>query len=126
VSVTGFVSCIEEELASADLVIVPLRFGSGTRIKILEAFAHRIPVVGTTLGAEGLDVVDGTHMMIGDTPDGLAAACAEVLSSSERRAGLVEKAQRLFLDQYQWSRISESIVELANTLARTPRPLRSS
>ena len=54
VTVVGKVPRMEPELARADLVVVPLRMGSGTRLKILEAFAHRVPVVSTPLGAEGL------------------------------------------------------------------------
>ena len=69
VTIVGQVPDIDTELARADLVLVPIRFGSGTRIKILEAFAHRIPVVSTGLGAEGLDVVDEQHLLIADTPD---------------------------------------------------------
>ena len=53
VHVVGRVPDIATELARADLVVVPVRYGSGTRIKILEAFAHRMPVVSTTLGAGG-------------------------------------------------------------------------
>ena len=57
-TVTGYVPHIEDELARSDAVIVPIRFGSGTRIKLLEAFAHRIPAVSTSIGAEGLAVVE--------------------------------------------------------------------
>ena len=54
---------MEPELAGATVAVVPVRFGSGTRVKILESFAHRVPVVSTTLGAEGLDVEDGVHLL---------------------------------------------------------------
>ena len=53
-------------------MIVPIRFGSGTRIKLLEAFAHRIPAVSTSIGAEGLAVVDGTHLLLADDDDAFA------------------------------------------------------
>ncbi|HLH29275.1 MAG TPA: glycosyltransferase family 4 protein, partial [Acidimicrobiales bacterium] len=66
VTVVGKVPDMTDELASADLVVVPVRYGSGTRIKIIEAFAHRIPVASTSLGAEGLDAVDGVHLLVGD------------------------------------------------------------
>ena len=59
VTVVGKVPTMEPELAHADIAVVPIRYGSGTRFKILESFAHRVPVVSTTIGAEGLDVVDG-------------------------------------------------------------------
>ena len=67
----------------ADLVVVPLRFGSGTRLKVLEAFAHRVPVVSTTLGAEGLGARDGVHLLVADTADDLAVG---VRPAADRRA----------------------------------------
>ena len=65
---TGTVDDLAAELTRADVAVVPVRFGSGTRIKILEAFAHRIPVVSTTIGAEGLDVTNGRELLIADDP----------------------------------------------------------
>lgn len=117
VSVVGPVPDIADELAAADVVAVPLRFGSGTRIKILEAFAHRIPVVSTTLGAEGLDVVDGVHLLVADDPDDFAAACAELLRDESRRAALADAAERLFLDRYRSDRAFSAASELARKVA---------
>ena len=54
ITVVGAVPAMEPELARADIAVVPIRYGSGTRLKILESFAHRVPVVSTTVGAEGL------------------------------------------------------------------------
>ena len=67
VEVTGYVEHIEDVLARADAVVVPLRAGGGTRIKILEAWAHRIPVVSTTIGAEGLDAENDVDLLLGST-----------------------------------------------------------
>ena len=72
VVVAGRVPEIEPELARADVAVVPLRIGSGTRLKILESFAHRIPVVSTTIGADGLDVEDGVHLLLADRPEEFA------------------------------------------------------
>ena len=82
VTLTGQVPDITAELARADVVVIPLRYGSGTRVKILEAFAHRIPVVSTSLGAEGLDVVAGKQLLVADDAEGIAQACASVLGDS--------------------------------------------
>jgi glycosyltransferase involved in cell wall biosynthesis len=116
VTVVGRVPDIGVELAGADLVVVPLRFGSGTRIKIIEAFAQRIPVVSTTLGAEGLDAMDGEHLLIGDTPTAMAAACARLLSDQALRARVTEAAHRLFMDRFQTERVEETIAALARSL----------
>lgn len=78
--------------AGADMVLVPLRAGGGTRIKILEAFAHRRAVVSTTIGAEGLGVVHDRELVLADTTEGLARACADLLADGEKRNRLVEAA----------------------------------
>jgi hypothetical protein len=75
----GFVDDLAALYASADVAIVPLLHGAGTRIKALEAFAHRIPVVGTTVGVAGLDVRPGIDCLIADTPAAMAAALRSVV-----------------------------------------------
>jgi glycosyltransferase involved in cell wall biosynthesis len=92
VVVTGQVPDIAVELAGADVVVVPLRFGSGTRVKNLEAFAHRVPVVSTTLGAEGLHAEPGVHLLTADSAAGLAAACAHLLRDPCRREAMAALA----------------------------------
>ena len=82
VNLIGAISDLSPEYASAGMLVVPLRAGSGTRIKILEAFQHRTPVVSTTKGAEGLAVTNGEHLLIADTPEELTAACLR-LSTDE-------------------------------------------
>ncbi len=116
VTVVGRVPDMEPELARADMAVVPLRVGSGTRIKILESFAHRIPVVSTTLGAEGLEVEDGVHLLVADDPDDFAAACGRLLTDVGLRTRLVDAAEDLYLERYQWAsakhRIGRIIAEL--------------
>jgi glycosyltransferase involved in cell wall biosynthesis len=116
VVVTGRVPNIEDELEYADLIAVPIRFGGGTRIKILEAFAHRIPVVSTSLGAYGLDVADGQHLLLADSPDAFADACITLLTYEASRQELANRAQELFLRKYRWSHIAGSVRELATTV----------
>ena len=112
VTVVGRVPDMEPELARADLAVVPLRVGSGTRIKILESFAHRIPVVSTTLGAEGLEVEDGVHLLVADDPDDFAAACGRLLDDPDLRTRLVEAAEGLYLERYQWASAKERIGQI--------------
>jgi glycosyltransferase involved in cell wall biosynthesis len=113
VTVTGEVPDITTELARADLVAVPIRHGGGTRIKVLEAFAHRIPVVSTSKGAEGLGVNGGAHLLIGDTAEDFAAACVRLLTNQDRRAAVAEQGYQLFLTKYESSGIQEGIARLA-------------
>jgi glycosyltransferase involved in cell wall biosynthesis len=113
VSMVGRVPDIDTELARADLVVVPLLVGSGTRVKILEAFAHRIPVVSTTIGAEGLGARDGEHLLVADDPAGFADACAQLLTDHDLRARIVDRAHRLFIERYQRDRVVDEVRRVA-------------
>jgi glycosyltransferase involved in cell wall biosynthesis len=119
VALVGPVVDIAEELVKADVIVVPLRFGSGTRIKILEAFAHRIPVVSTSLGAEGLDVEDGVHLLIADDAVSIARACATLLLDAALRETIAANAYELFLDRYESSKVQKRIRELICEVAST-------
>jgi len=79
VTVTGPVADVTPWYESASAVIVPVRAGGGTRIKVLEAFAHERPVVATTAGAEGLEVTAGRHLLIADSAGDFAACCGRLM-----------------------------------------------
>ena len=113
VTVVGQVPDMADELARADLVVVPLRFGSGTRLKILEAFAQRVPVVSTTLGAEGLGAEDDVHLLLADTAGGLAGACARLLGDEGLRGRLVDRAHQLFLERFADDVVTGEVAALA-------------
>jgi hypothetical protein len=117
ITVVGKVPDMEPELERADLVVVPLRIGSGTRLKILESFANRIPVVATTIGADGLDVQHGVHLLIADTADDFANACHRLLSDLELRKRMVDAAQQLFLKRYEWAVAKVQLQQLAREVA---------
>jgi glycosyltransferase involved in cell wall biosynthesis len=119
VTMVGLVPDIGAELRSADLVVVPIRFGSGTRVKIIEAFAHRIPVVSTSLGAEGLEARDGEHLLIGDDPESFASACARLLGDEALRARIVDAAHALFLDRYERGRAEEAVRDVARQVTES-------
>ena len=87
-------------------------------MKILEAFAHRVPVVSTTLGAEGLGLKPGVHLLIADDARAFSAACARLLVDRELRLRLTEEAHRLFLDRFQWDHARDRIKELMLSTAR--------
>ena len=108
-TVVGPVPEILTELSQADVVVVPVRFGSGTRVKIIEAFSHKIPVVSTTLGAEGLGVENGRHLLLADTTAELAAACARLLTEPDLRRRLVDAARDLYLESFE-SEVAEAQV----------------
>lgn len=111
VDVTGRVPSMLPELARADVVAVPIRYGSGTRVKILEAFAHGLPVVSTSLGAEGLGLEHGRHLLLADDAAAFAAAIVRLSTDEALRAHLTVQAHALFLERYQWSRARAAITE---------------
>jgi hypothetical protein len=116
VSVVGVVPTMDDELAGADLVVVPLRYGSGSRLKILEAFAHRVPVVSTTVGAEGLGAVSGTHLLIADDPGGFADACLRLVEDADLRRRVVDAAEQHYLDHFESAVARRSIQDLVGQL----------
>ena len=116
VVVTGHVDDLDEELATADVAAVPIRFGGGTRLKVLEAFAHRIPVVSTGIGAEGLGARDGRELLLADTPADFAAACARVLTDDGLRAALADAGQALHQAQFTPHRVATRVAEVVRSV----------
>ncbi len=100
ITVTGSVPSVLPYLQQAHVMVVPLRHGSGTRLKLLEAFAAGVPVVTTAKGAEGLDVVDGEHVLLREDEADLAAGAAEVLASPELAQRLAHGAYQLVQSSY--------------------------
>ena len=84
-TVTGFVPDVRDHMAVATALIVPLRSG-GARLKILEGLSFGVPTVSTSIGAEGLDLVDGEHLLLRDDPEAFAAATVYASSGTRRSA----------------------------------------
>jgi glycosyltransferase involved in cell wall biosynthesis len=112
VTLTGRVDDIRFPVAQADVCVVPIRGGGGTRLKILEAMALGTPVVATHKAAEGLDVVDGENIILADDPDAFAQCTAELLADPARRARLASAARRLVETRYDWGPIGRRFTEL--------------
>lgn len=93
------------ELAACRVVVVPLLSGSGTRLKIVEAWAAGRAVVSTTLGAEGLPAEDGRDLILADDPDRFAAAVSGLLASPARRAALGARGRALFEARLNWATV---------------------
>ncbi len=102
VKVIGAVKEVAPEYARARMMVVPLRAGSGTRIKILEAFRFGVPVVSTSIGAAGLDVQHGVHLLIADTPEEFSAACQRLMDDDSLAATLAKNA-------FAWLRKTHSL-----------------
>jgi glycosyltransferase involved in cell wall biosynthesis len=114
----GFVDVLETEFAVADIVVVPLRSGGGTRVKIIEAFAYGVPVVSTSVGCEGLAVVNGEHLLIADEAHEFADACLRVLGDDVLRRHLVESGCSLFDAKYSLSSTRARVTEIVDRATR--------
>lgn len=112
---TGRIDDVRVPLKEAMIDVVPLRTGGGSRLKILEAFAARIPVVSTTVGAEGLEVENRKHLVLADSPKDFAYACVHLLDDHDQAAGLVDHGRALVDEKYDWSRISPLVEEAWQT-----------
>jgi glycosyltransferase involved in cell wall biosynthesis len=100
VDVAGAVPDVSTHYATADVVVVPLRHGAGTRIKVLEAFGHRRPVVATPTAVAGLAVEPEGHALVADDVTDLAALVDRVLAAPDEAAPMIDRAHRLVRECY--------------------------
>lgn len=103
VEVTGRVDDVRPALHEAAVSIVPLRIGGGTRLKIFESMAAGTAVVSTTVGAEGLPAMPGTHLLIADDPGGFADAVIGLLQRPAERLAMARAARSLVEARFDWS-----------------------
>ncbi len=121
VTVLEDVADVKPELWRATVAVVPVLWGAGTRVKIIEAFAHHVPVVSTTVGAEGLAVEPGRHLLIADTPREFAAACLSALADPAAASRLADEGYGLFRQQYEEGVVTHGLTELVWELLAEPR-----
>lgn len=110
VRITGFVEDLDALYRRATVVCSPIRAGSGTRIKILEAAAHGKAIVSTRIGAEGIDLVPGESIEIADSVAQFAKHCIELLRDEKRRLELGNRARELIMARYEYSAILNRLV----------------
>jgi polysaccharide biosynthesis protein PslH len=103
VEITGFVEDLRPHLAAAAALVVPLRLGSGTRLKIVEGMAMGRPIVSTTLGAQGIEAVPERDLLIADEPSEFASAVVRLLDDAVLADRLGRSARRLAVERYSWS-----------------------
>jgi glycosyltransferase involved in cell wall biosynthesis len=124
VEIVGTVASVVEYLHRAAAVIVPLRIGGGTRLKIYQAMSAAKAVVSTTIGAEGLEVNHGRDILLADAPDAFAASVIRVLNDAGARRQLEDAARTLAM-KYDWSSIAEQFEAiLGRAIAAAPDGVR--
>lgn len=111
VQVTGRVPDVRPFMRDAAVYIVPLRIGGGTRLKIFEAMAMGKAVISTTVGAEGLPVTAGEHLLLADEPRAFARGVVRLLRDVDRRRALEQAARELVLARYDWSVVAGDLEE---------------
>lgn len=109
---------IRDVAATCCVSVVPLRFGGGTRIKILEAFGLGLPVVSTSKGCEGLSGEDGRHLFIRDNPEDFAAAVVKLVNDNELSSQFRQSGRKLVEDRYDWHSIFEPVEKKIVELVR--------
>jgi glycosyltransferase involved in cell wall biosynthesis len=107
VRLTGTVPDVRPYLAEAAVIAVPIRIGGGTRLKIFEALAMGKAVVSSTVGAEGLPVVPGEHLLAADEPSAFASAVVGLLRDPARRRRLGQAGRELVAERHSWSEVTQ-------------------
>ena len=119
VELTGFVPDLRPHLAAAAAVVVPLRLGGGTRLKIVEAMAMGKPIVSTALGAEGIEAVPGRDILIEDEPAGFAQAVVRLLAEPGLAARIGQSARQLAVNRYSWSEAARGLENFYRRIMET-------
>lgn len=112
VHVTGWVDDVVPYYSQSTVCVVPLRAGGGTRLKILEAMALGRPVVSTSIGCEGLDVIDGQHLLIADSPEQFAEKTVRLLKDRALYRHVTTHARQLVVDRYDWDMIAGQLMQI--------------
>ncbi|MBN1120973.1 MAG: glycosyltransferase [Anaerolineae bacterium] len=112
ITLTGWVDSVQPYVRAADVFVIPMRMGSGTRLKLLEAMAMRRAIVSTRLGAEGVAGEESDFMLLADDPQSFANAVIGLLGDSERCRSLGEKAAVYARQHYDWPVIVPRIESL--------------
>jgi len=116
VELTGFVSDLRPHLAAAAAVVVPLRLGGGTRLKIVEAMAMGKAIVSTTLGSEGIDAVPGRDILVEDEPAAFADAVSRMLAEPGLAVRIGQSARQVAVERYGWSEAAQALEDFYRAL----------
>jgi glycosyltransferase involved in cell wall biosynthesis len=118
--VTGTVEDVRPYYLQAKVAVAPYRFGEGTKIKVVEAMACGTPVVSTSIGCQGLEVIDGKHLLIADNETDFSRRVVEVLGDCQRAQLLASAARALVEQKYAWGIIVAGVGAKLERLVRRP------
>ena len=112
VVVTGPVEDVRPYYKRSAVFVVPIRMGGGVRLKILESLSMGLPVVSTTLGAEGAGLVDGKEILVADTEQDFAGAILRLIGDPALRKRLAASGRRVAEERFDWGKIAPRLLEL--------------
>ena len=115
---TGFVEDVRSYFRKATAYVCPITSGGGTRLKILDALAMGVPVIGTAFACSGLSLENGKHVLFAETPDDFVHHIEEVLSNATLRIGLSAAGRAIVERVYSWSVIGRSLIEAYENASR--------
>jgi len=119
IEITGTVPDVRPYLARAEGIVVPLRIGGGTRIKIFEAMAMERAVLSTTLGAEGLPVENGKEILLADAAEALAVSAARLLADAELRTAVARAGRAKVVRDHTWEQVTRRMQEILAGVVRS-------
>lgn len=122
VTIVGEVPDLAVEYERADISVAPIRFGGGTRIKILEAFSRRIPVVSTTMGAAGLGARHGRELLLADDAEAFADACVALLTDEHLAQDLQAAAFTLYTASFSQAAVDRAVERVVDDARAGWRP----
>ena len=105
----GSFATAAEGFSQGDALIVPIRSGAGTRIKILEAFLYGKPVISTSVGIEGIEAIPDRDYLLAETPDDFVRQVSKLMNDSELRSSLVRSAGELVRSRYSLNVVEEAV-----------------
>ena len=122
VTVTGSVDDVRPYMARSWLLAVPLRLGGGTRLKIAEAMAAGLPVVSTTVGAQGLNVTHDQDLLLADTPAAFVTTTLRLLNDDSLQRRLGEAGRKLVESSYSWQALGQQFATFCAEVGQATPP----
>lgn len=123
IQVTGTVEDIRPYVTESAIMVVPLRIGGGTRIKIFEGMAMGVPIVSTSIGAEGLPVIHGDNIMLADDADSFSREVISLLTNSHIRIKIADTGLAMVRKSYSWEAVSRIFESHCRSLLKDVRGL---
>ena len=109
IKVTATVEDVRPYYDKAKVFVAPFKFGGGTKLKILEAMAMKVPIVSTSVGCQGIDVMNNAHLVVEDDMERFAKTVTDLLMDERRRAELAKEARKLVEEKYSWISIMKNL-----------------